>query len=461
MIEPKVAPASLNSSETVTRKKGKKHIKLVEVTYQNNTNSDYTEKIEKLDKDFDYSSNSNYYWGPSELSMLYGTPLYEEASDSQKLALNHLFWVGQYNHTAATEANTVLYNQVTKGVFSHLSGYETLCKMLDFETEQEHSHIHAFQKIGYKTKLSLLGKKALGNPLPKKSDKSTQHNLASRITSQSLPKLFSIEAWQDQSFRLLTKMMLPKQVSHYSTYLQDKEQGSKVIPGTSGGLGGLVAQGSLQKFFTLNWGSSTFLASQYYVIRMIGNMSLKNYEHSYFKYFKQLTKRDEFIPAPTAVSYYHLLDESFHTTTSQLIAQELHKDFPQPTAYEKLVANLTVYMAQKGVLGGLSGVMPTVFRSDAYFLLLLYRMLKSPLFNMSDPEALQWMNKCLCQEHEGFHLNLKFHQRLLSEMRRFFEPLNYLWKVNRDMNFMATGGSIDKALQNNRKVFRQFSSSIA
>jgi hypothetical protein len=138
------APELENEFLTLSEEKVKKHVKLTEINYRRNTESDFTEKIEELDKHFNYSSNSNHYWSEPELSLLYGTPLYEEASPSQKLALNHLYWATQYNQTAATEANAVLYNQVTAGVFTQISGYETLCQELDLETEQERHHIHAF-----------------------------------------------------------------------------------------------------------------------------------------------------------------------------------------------------------------------------------------------------------------------------------------------------------------------------
>jgi galactokinase/mevalonate kinase-like predicted kinase len=80
---------------------------------------------------------------------------------------------------------------------------------------------------------------------------------------------------------------------------------------------------------------------------------------------------------------------------------------------------------------------------------------------MSPKEALQWMEKCFCHEHEGYHLSAKSYQRLLSELRRFADNLDYLWPVNREMSVMASGSSIDKAIQNNIKTFKQFSKSIA
>ncbi|MGV2826969.1 hypothetical protein [Myxosarcina sp. GI1(2024)] len=447
-----VLPQSASSSSSSQRKKTK-HFQLIEKTYQSNIHSNYTEKIANLGKNFDYSSNRDRYWGDPELSTFYGTPLYEQASDSQKLALNHLYWVGQYNHTANSEANTMLYNQITEGVFAHFSDYQTLCQELEFETSQELHHIKTFQKIGYKTKIALLGKSSLGNPLSKQSSK-----LGQLKDSVWLKLNFSLEAAREATFRFVTRLMLGSKTHSYSHYLQ--EQDSSSIPTTTGGLAELTGSPTAFKFFTLNWGSSPFLASQYYAVRMIANMSLKTYEHQYFKHFKQLDKAKEFIPAPTAVSYYHLLDESFHTTMSQVIAQELYQDFAQPTAYEKFVANLTIYLAQKGVLGGLSAGLPAVFRDDASFFISFYRLLQSPLFEMSSTEARQWMEKCLCREHEGFHINLKYHQRLLAEFRRFFEPLDYLWSVNREMRLMASGGSIERAIANNRQSWQRFSRQI-
>ena len=342
----------------------------------------------------------------------------------------------------------MLYNQITEGVFAHFSDYQTLCRELSFETDQERYHIKTFQKIGYKTKVALLGKGGLGNPL------ANINALKQPQWRKSLKT--SVETARETSFRLVTNTMLGSK--NYSQYLQ---QQGKSIPTTNGGLAKLTGSPSAFKFFTLNWGSSPFLASQYYAVRMIANMSLKTYEHQYFKRYKKLSKAQETIPTPTAVSYYHLLDESFHTTMSGVIAQELYRDFAKPTAYEKFVANLTIYLAQQGVLGGLSGGLPAVFREDASFLISFNRLLQSPLFEMSATEAMQWMEKCLCHEHEGYHLNLKYHQKLLAEFRRFFEPLDYLWAVNREMRLMAAGGSVEKAIANNVKSWKRFSQQVA
>lgn len=202
------------------------------------------------------------------------------------------------------------------------------------------------------------------------------------------------------------------------------------------------------------------MACHYYVMRMVANMSLKAYEHQYFKRFKELERKGDDIPLPTTVSHYHLLDEAFHTTMSQVIAQQVYHDMPEPTAAETLIANLIVLQGLRGVVGGLSAWLPMTFRDDKFFMTPLYRLLQSPLFEFSKEDALYWMEKCLCQEHEGFHKNMSNHQSLLMTFQRFFAELDYLWPVNRTVEPMVTGGSLERALHRNRQAYKQFSASL-
>ena len=435
------------TNSTSTSESKTKHARLIETTYRHNLDSDYTEKIEQLDKSFKYANNSDVYWSKPEQSLLYGTPLYEEASPTQKLALNHLHWFANYNYVADTETETVTFNQVTASVFNAIGGYETVAQELEFETTQEYVHIHAFRKIGLSTATALMGKSVL-------KEIYKWHSYEMTLGKDRLAN------YKYYAARMLTKAMLRKQKQYYSQYLQELEAEEQFIgkKPTTGVLGRGTAP-SLQRFFSFNWGGgSPFLACQYYVLRMMGNMTLKNMEHPIAKYYKKLANKDEFIPAPTAVSHYHFLDESFHTTMSQVLGKDMYKDFPSPTAYEKFVANLTIYMVQCGTLGGLSGAFThRYFPDDCSLMALLYRLLQTPLFGMSASEAIIWLERCLCQEHDGFHLGAANHQRLWNEHRRFFEGLDYLWPVNREMRVMAAGGSIPQAIQRNRKTFRQFS----
>ena len=434
-------------SSPVIQRQGNKHIKLIEKTYRSNIVSDYTEKIEQLDKKFKYSSNSNCYWSEPEHSLLYGTPVYEAASSSQKIALNHLHWFTKYNYTAETETETVAFNQITSSVFRVIGGYDTICQELDLETQQEYSHIHAFRKMGLMTATALIGNKPLQNLQKSHSYKpSLGHN--SWVTSQYY------------ALRFLAKNMLKTKRQYYSHYLSQVEGKEKFVVTTpTKGILGRGISASWQGFFTFNWGGgSPFLACQYYAARMMGNILLKGMEYPLVKYFRKLEKQGEFIPVPTAVSYYHHLDEAYHTTMSRVLSQEMYKDFPNPTAYEKFIANLSIYMVQKASFSGLSGVFPHRYLKDDLFLMtFIYELLQSPLFGMSPREALHWMDRCFCCEHEGFHLAMKNHQHLLSDFRRFFSNFGYLWPVNREMRLMVSGGNIDRTIKNNIKTLRQFS----
>jgi hypothetical protein len=193
----------------------------------------------------------------------------------------------------------------------------------------------------------------------------------------------------------------------------------------------------------------------------MANMLLKNYEYQYVQAYRNLERRGDFIPAPVAVSYFHLMDEAFHTTTSQLIAQDLYKDFAKPNRYEQWVANATIYQAQRVALSGLSAGLPGIFRSDEAFILSYYKLLQSPIFGFSSDEALHWLERSLTQEHGGFYTNLKYHHRLLTDLQRLFADIGYLWGSNRELRVMAAGGAIERSLRNNRRALTKFRAELA
>jgi hypothetical protein len=378
--------------------KERKFAQIIEKTYHNNTESDYTEKIEQLEKSFDYSIEKNYYWGDPELSFLYGTPLYAQASESQRKVLNHLYWIGKYNLVSASEKSTIFFNQVTANVFFSLGGFDSLCHELDLETNQERYHVRAFQHIDQVVQEDIFG---------------------------------DADASTDQ-YRKQTADVLRDGVARY------------------------LGSDLTLKFLSINWGSTPFLASQYYCARYIANVSLKNKEQTYSLYCRKLENSGAHVPAPTAISRYHLLDESFHTTISQLLGKELYKEFAKPSRYEKFLMNMVIYNYQKHGASSLSGLAPGAPLKDELFMPVLYSVLRSPVFGMSSPEALDWIEKCACTEHEGFQVSLKYVTRLLNDLRRFFSSIDYFWPVNQEWSLMAAGHSIPKALKTNRQAFNKF-----
>ena len=448
MLRSQPTPATASpAAASPARAPNKKHQRLIEKTWQTNSHSDYTEKIRELGQTFRYEDNCDRYWNIPEISLLYGTPFYKTASEHQKLILNHLYWMTLYQGVTATELGAIVYNQITAGLFEAMGGHQTLCQELELETAQEKQHVRAFQKVCSKTKLALLGKTPLGSSQQKKSANPLRGGMA-------------ID-WQYYSFRFLAKLLLQGASDAYSPYLKAFEDKGHSIPVPTHGVVGQMAPLLQLKFLTINFGISPFLACQTYAIRYASNVILKAQEICYSRHFLDIQRQGKPVPAPTAVSRYHFLDESFHTTISQALAIGLHQDFAPPSAYEKFIANRMFYNIQRNLLGGLSGVLPgRCVTDDCDFMLFFYRILQSQSFGLSAREALDWLQTCFCEEHEGFHVTLKYHQKLLAELRRVFSTLNYLWPVNREFQLMAAGASIPNAIQTNLKTFKRFSQSI-
>jgi len=108
-------------------------------------------------------------------------------------------------------------------------------------------------------------------------------------------------------------------------------------------------------------------------------------------------------------------------------------------------------------LSGLSGVLPgRCTADDPMFMLFFYRLFRSTLFNMSAQEAFEWIEKCFCSEHDGYHTGLKYHASLLSSLQQLFGQLAYQWPVNRDMRLMAAGASVEQSIQRNAQTFSNF-----
>ena len=50
-------------------------------------------------------------------------------------------------------------------------------------------------------------------------------------------------------------------------------------------------------------------------------------------------------PIPSAISYYHFMDESYHFNSSCLIGTEVIDALPPPTKFERFVGNLGIKAA--------------------------------------------------------------------------------------------------------------------
>lgn len=375
----------------------KKYIKQMNSVYESNKTSHYTEEMERLYKSFSYEENSRHNWTYPEFSLLYGSPIYENASEEQRVVLNHLYWICFYNYVMGGEVSTMVGNQLCCGALYHLGGYEVICRELDLETSQERVHVEAFRHVSHHTEMALFGKIIFKRPLPSYLD-------GTLSDPQKKNRTFS--------------KRLPQQLLH------------------------------------MRIASSPFLATQYFTGRGLRNIQAKVKEYQHSLYGREREKNGEFVCAPTLISHNHCFDEGFHTTTSKFISHDLMKDLGSPSSLDVFMANRLVKGVQSTV-NKLSCAVPGIFADDSQYIPLIYEMLQTDVFGMTQAEALQAVEKSFCTEHEGFHVAAKYHDRAFKQSLEFVSDLDYLNDENRNLKVMAST-SVEKTIANNILAFQRF-----
>lgn len=73
---------------------------------------DQTAEIDRLAGEFDYDAARAFTWNPPEFSFLWGTALWDQASEDQRRTLNNLYWVAYYAQIVSAEIATIFFNQV-------------------------------------------------------------------------------------------------------------------------------------------------------------------------------------------------------------------------------------------------------------------------------------------------------------------------------------------------------------
>ena len=108
---------------------------------------------------FRYEDCKDEYWNPEAFSLLYGTPLWHQASASQRVILNQLYWVAYYAQIISAEIATIYLNQVSAaGLYTH-EDFRIVCDALDLESRQERAHINTFKTIGEEVEWCLFGER--------------------------------------------------------------------------------------------------------------------------------------------------------------------------------------------------------------------------------------------------------------------------------------------------------------
>jgi hypothetical protein len=375
-------------------------VRKLELNLRRNVEQDHTQLIDDAARRFRYEDCRNEYWNPEPYSLLWGTPLWQQASASQRVVLNQLYWVAYYAQIVSAEIATIFLNQVAAAGLYSLEDFRLVCDNLDLETKQERAHINAFKKVGEEVEHALFGERLFTYPM------------------RSLYEHTMVFADTDA-------------VRAFWRRLQ------------------------IQAFMLLSSGNA-FLGSQYLLVRGLRTLNGKLVQHQLSQYYVKHPDRER-APLPSAISYWHFMDESFHFNTSRLVGLEVPRSLEPPSAFERWVVNRGVAGCQRDHFH-FSVVVNGIFWYDPATFPVIYRLFRSPVFGMEHGEALAMMRACFCCESEGLAAAARTHGTAADSYRAFVEPIAWLDRSNREMSVMRRNRA-ERYLARNKRVLERFRAS--
>ncbi|MEM1252839.1 MAG: P-aminobenzoate N-oxygenase AurF [Cyanobacteria bacterium P01_H01_bin.21] len=394
VIEKEISPETVVSAAQPINEPLKRRL---EINYRRNQKQDQTQLLDQAGQAFNYHDCSDSYWNPVAFSLLYGTPLWHQASEHQRIVLNQLYWVAYYSQIISAEIATIFFNQTSAAALYAHDGFRTICDMLDLETSQERAHISAFRRVAEQTEQALLGKRLFSYPMRGPFSET----MIFADTNQ-------LKRWWKQ--------------------LQ------------------------LQAFGLIS-ACNSFLACQYFTVRGLRTLNGKLVQHQLSRFY-QTHSDQENAPIPSKISFYHFMDESFHFNSSTLLSHDVIRCLPKPTGFESLVANLGIRGCQQDHQR-FSVAVNGIFWHDPALYPKVYELLRSHIFSMDDADAKAMMQACFTQESEGLHHSYRTHQEAMASYQVYLEPLDYVWSSNRTMAIMQRA-SIDRYLRTQRQALSRF-----
>jgi hypothetical protein len=372
-------------------------VKKLELNLRRNLEQDHTALIDDAARRFRYDDCRNEYWNPEPYSLLWGTPVWDQATQAQRVVLNQLYWVAYYAQIISAEIATIFLNQVAAAGLYSLEDFRLVCDNLDMETKQERAHINAFKKVSEEVEYTLFGERLFTYPMRSLYDHTMifPHTNAAKAFWRRL---------QIQAFTLLST-------------------------------------------------SNAFLGSQYLLIRGLRTLNGKLVQHQLSNYYAQHPDKAN-APLPSAISYWHFMDESFHFNTSRLVGLEVPRSLEAPSAFERWVVNRGVNGCQRDHFN-FSVVINGIFWYEPATYSVIYKLFRSRVFGMDHGQALAMMEACFTRESDGLAATAKTHQTAADSYCAFVEPVSWLNRGNRDMRFMREN-SIERYLARNKHAFMRF-----
>jgi hypothetical protein len=369
----------------------------LELNLRRNIEHDHTAAIDACAAAFRYEDCREAYWNPENFSLLWGTPVWQQASAAQRVVLNQLYWVAYYAQIISAEIATIFLNQVAGAGMYSLEDFRLVCDNLDIETRQERAHINAFKKVGEEVEYQLFGERLFTYPM------------------RSLYEHTMVFADTDAARTFWRKLQLQ----------------SFMVMSTSNG----------------------FLGSQYLLIRGLRTLNGKLIQHQLGQFYRNHPDQAN-APVPSAISWYHFLDESFHFHTSRVVGLEVPRSLPAPTAFEKWVVNRGVAGCQRDHLN-FSVIVNGIFWYDPAAYAVIYRLFRSKVLGMDHGQAMQMLAACFTQDSEGLRVAESTHRTAADSYCAFIEPVPHLNAHNKEMRRMRAGNA-QRYLQRNRRALARF-----
>ena len=374
-----------------------KALRKIDLNHKRNLAQDNSDELDRLAAGFSYEQNSQEFWNPEQYSLLWGTPLWNQASSDERKVLNHLYWVAYYAQIISAEIATIFFNQTSAAALFSVDEFASTCRMLDLESLQERAHINAFRKIGLETENQIFGEPVF-------------------MYDMKLP---------------YTETMI--------------YQNSNLVKA--------LVKNWLLKSFTLLSSSNVFIGCQYFTVRGLRTLNGKLVQHKLSQYYQNHSDKDN-APIPAKISYHHFLDESYHFNSSTIISQELIKLIPKPTAFEKFVVNQGVIGCQRdhynfnSAVNGIFWYEPALFKD-------IYRILRSKAFAMNHGDAMEMMRLCFTEENQGMIKSQALHEEATDSYVAYVSELEFLNQKAKSMDIMKQS-TLDKHLKSNRREFQIF-----
>lgn len=393
LIKPESSSKSLREDE--------KTFKKISFNLRKNQEQDNTERMDELAREFTYESCQNQYWNPANFSLLWGTELWNQASETQRVKLNQLYWVAYYAQIISAEIATIFFNQTCAASLYSLNDFRIVCDTLDLESMQERAHINAFQTISEQVEDKLFGGRLFTYPMRG-------------------PYVDTMIHWK------ATKL---------ERFLRSQQL----------------------KAFALVSSTRPFIGCQYFTVRGLRTLNGKLVQHQLSQFYSKSSEKDH-APIPSKISFHHFLDESFHFNSSTIISHDVINSLAAPSRFDSWVANRGITGTQKDhyhfstAINGLFWYDPALYPK-------IYKILRSPIFGMEEPEARLMMKKCFADESDGVRASFKTRNLALDSYQEYVSRLDYVTPANKKMSTMA-GNSLEKHLKENQKGLHDFFRSV-